>query len=157
MNDRDVKLKENICRVLDHSVDDFGADIEFKLGSLKYRAMADATPNKSWRPIWGSALMTASLLLIVLFNLPQNRQMQITSPNFTELDILTTEESLEFYAEDIEFYEWLSEVLESEPDLVGEHTSVPPHADPANTSGGSERRNSFAQSRNDRISRDLRG
>jgi hypothetical protein len=157
MNDRDDKFEDNICRLLDQSVDDLGADVEFKLGRLKYRAMSSTAAKKSWRPIWGSAFMTAALLLIVLINLPQNRQTQMASPSFTELDILTAKESLEFYAEDIEFYEWLSEVLENEPDVMGEHTSVPTHTDPANSSGGGEGRNRFAQSGADRVSRDIRG
>ncbi len=157
MNDRDDKFEDNICRLLDQSVDDLGVDVELKLGRLKYRAMSSTASKKSWKPIWGGALMTAALLLIVLMNLPQNRQIQFASPNFTELDILTAKESLEFYAEDIEFYEWLSEVLENEPDVMGEHTSVPTYTDPANSSGGGEGRNRLAQSGADRVSRDIRG
>ena len=157
MNDRNDKFEDNICRLLDQSVDDLGVDVELKLDRLKYQAMSSTTPKKSWRPIWGGALMTAALLLIVLMNLPQNRQIQFASPNLTELDILTAKESLEFYAEDIEFYEWLSEVLENEPDVTGEHTSVPTHPDSPRSSGGGEGRNSLAQSGTDRVSRDIRG
>jgi len=157
MNDRDDKLIENICRILDQSVDDLGTDTEFKLGRLKFRALSTAAPQKSWRPIWGSVFMAASLLLVVLFNLPQNRQIQMASPSITELDILTAKEPLEFYAEDIEFYEWLSEVLEKEPDFMGEHTSVPTHAVPPINSGKGEGRNTLAQFGTDRVSWDIRG
>jgi len=157
MNDRDDKFNENVCRVLDQSVDDFGADIEFKIGRLKYQALSTATSKKPWRPIWGSVFMTAALLLIVIFNVPQNRQIQMAAPDFSELDILSAKESLDFYAEDIEFYEWLSEVLENEPDFSGVDTAVPANSDSKNTFSTRERRDTLAQSGTDRVSWSIRG
>lgn len=157
MNEENDRFEEKICRVLDHSLNDLDADTEYKLGRLKYRALSSAVSGKSRRPIWGSAFMAAALLLIVLFNLPQDRQVQLASPDFTELDILTAKESLEFYAEDIEFYQWLSELMENEPAFMGEDPVVPANSHSQNTSGRGENRNTLAQYGVDRISWGFRG
>ena len=157
MNDRNDKFNNNICRLLDQSVDNLDADTEFKIGRLKYRALSAAVPKRSRRPILGSVFMAASLLFIVLFNVPQNRQIQMVSPSFTEFDILTAKESLEFYAEDIEFYEWLSEIMEDDPAFMGEHPPLPNHTDSELTSGRGKGRNNLAKSGTDRVSRGIRG
>lgn len=157
MSDKNSKFEENIRRVLDHSLDDLSADAEYKLSRLKYRALSPAVSVKNIRPVWGSVFMAATLLLIVLLNVPQDRQVQLTSPDFTELDILTAKESLEFYAEDIEFYQWLSEIMEKEPAFMGEDPVVPANTHSQNTSSRANRKNILAQSGVDRVSGDFRG
>ncbi|MDX2493903.1 MAG: hypothetical protein QNK27_02955 [Desulfuromusa sp.] len=157
MNDKSDKFIENICSTLDHSLDGLDADAEFKLGRLKYRALDSAKQKKSWRLVWGSVPLTAVLLLIVLFNTPQNQQMRVALPDVFELNILIAEESLDFYAEDIEFYEWLSEVMENEQELSGQRTSVPVNPDSDNSLGTGNGQNTIAQSGTDRVSWSIRG
>lgn len=157
MNENNDKFTEKINRVLDQSLNDLDAATEMKLSRLKYRALDPGAQKKTWGLAWGSVPLLAVLLLIVLFNLPQNRQVEIESPGFTELNILTATESLDFYAEDIEFYEWLSEVLESEKELSDQHTDVPANTDSDNSFGTGSGQNTVAQSGNDRISWSLRG
>ena len=157
MNDNNDKFTEKISRVLDQSLSDLDAATEVKLSRLKYRALDSMAQKKTWGLVWGSVPLLAVLLLIALFSLPQNRQMQVVSPDFTELNILTATESLGFYAEDIEFYEWLSEVLESDEELFDQHTGVPASTESDHSLGTGSKRNTIAQSGNDRISWGLRG
>ncbi|MDA3903280.1 MAG: hypothetical protein PF441_07530 [Desulfuromusa sp.] len=157
MNDNNDKFTENIRSVLDQSLDDLDADLKVKLSRLKYRALDSAAQKKSWKLVWGSVPLTAVLLLIVLFNLPQPRQIQVASPDLTTLNILTATESLDFYAEDIEFYEWLSEVMENEQELSGQRTSVPVNPDSDNSPGTGNGQNTIAQSGTDRVSWSIRG
>lgn len=157
MNDNNDKFTENIRNVLDQSLDDLDTGLKLKLSRLKYQALDSAAQKKSWRLVWGSVPLTAVLLLIVLFNLPQPRQIQIASPDLSALNILTATESLDFYAEDIEFYEWLSEVMENEQDLPGQRTSVPVHPDSDNPFGTGNGHNTIAQFGTDRISWGIRG
>ncbi|SEA53134.1 hypothetical protein SAMN05660420_02338 [Desulfuromusa kysingii] len=157
MNDKNNKFQENICKVLDHSLNDLGVGIDTKLGRLKYRALSSVESEKHWRPFWGSVFMAASLLFIVLFNFPQGHRGPLTSPDFTDLDLLTAEESLEFYAEDIEFYEWLSEIMESDPTLIDEAVPVPANTHSQLPDGWRGGRKKLAQSGIDRVSWNIRG
>ncbi len=157
MNDRSDKFTDNICSVLDRSLDDLDTTTKLKLSRLKYQALDTAIQKKSWNLAWGGVPMVVVLLLIVLWNQPQNQQMQVASPDLTALNILTAEESLDFYAEEIEFYEWLSEVMEKDQKLPDQHTSVPVNNDSNDASGTGIGRNAFAQSGTDRVSRGIRG
>lgn len=157
MNDDKNNFTKNICRVLDQSLDDLDAVTENKVSQLKYRALDSAAQKKSWKLVWGTIPVTAVLLVIVLFNLPQNQQIQVATPDIIELNILTAKESLDFYAEDIEFYEWLSEVMENEPELSGQHTAVPVSSDSDNSFSPGNRRNVIAQFGTDRVSWGVRG
>ena len=157
MNDDNNNFTKNVCRVLDQSLDDLDTVTERKLSQLKYRALDSAAQKKSWKLVWGTVPATVVLLLIVLSNLPQKQQIQVASPDIIELNILTAKESLDFYAEDIEFYEWLSEVMENEPELSGQHTAVPVNSDSGNSFSTGNRRNIIAQSGTDRVSWGFRG
>lgn len=157
MNDDKNSFTENICNVLDQSLDDLDVATEKKISRLKYRALDSAEQKKKRKLIWASIPAAAILLLIVLFNLPQNQQIIVVSPDIIELNILTAKESLDFYAEDIEFYEWLSEIMENELDLSGQHTAVPVHPDPDKALSAGNSRDAVAQSGIDRVSRGIRG
>ncbi|MCD6582973.1 MAG: hypothetical protein J7K90_14350 [Desulfuromusa sp.] len=157
MNDDKDNFTNNICRVLDQSLDTLDTVTENKVSQLKYRALDSTAQKKSWKLVWGTIPATAALLMIVLFNLPQNQQIQIASPDIIVLNILTAKESLDFYAEDIEFYEWLSEAMENEPELSGQHTAVPVGIDADNRFSTENRRNVIAQSGTDRVSWGFRG
>ena len=157
MNDDNNSFTKNICRVLDQSLGDLDAVTEKKLSRLKYRALDSAEQKKKRKLVWGTIPAAAILLLIVLFNIPQNQQIPVASPDIIELNILTAQESLDFYAEDIEFYEWLSEIMENGLELSGQHTAVPASSGPDNTLSAGNRRNIVAQSGIDRVSRGIRG
>ncbi len=118
----DDKFTEQLCRVLDQSLDEFDPAVEVRLSRMKYRALDEARSHRQRKFVWGAVPATLALLLIVVFNVPQRH---IVAPDFAELNILTAPESLDFYAEDIEFYEWLSDVLETESQPPDRHSAVP--------------------------------
>ena len=157
MNDDNNNFTKKVCRVLDQSLEDLDAVTENNLSRLKYRALGSVAQKKRWRPVWGAIPAVAVLLLIVLFNLPQNQQIQVASPDIMELNILTAKESLDFYAEDIEFYEWLSEIMENELELSGQHTAVPVNSDAISPLSAGTRRNILTQSGTYRVSGGIRG
>ncbi|MEA3362410.1 MAG: hypothetical protein U9Q61_03980 [Thermodesulfobacteriota bacterium] len=157
MNDKSDKFTENIRSLLNQSLDDLDTDTEFKLGRLKHRALDSAKQKKKGKIVWGVIPATAVLLLVVLFNIPQNQQMNVASPDVFELNILTAEESLDFYAEDIEFYEWLSEVMEDELELSGQHTVVPVNSVSNRPLSAGNRQQVITQFGADRVSWSIRG
>jgi len=157
MNNYEDKLTENICKVLDQSLEDLDPATAAKLSRLKYRALDVVEQKKKRSLIWNAIPMTVVLLLIVLFNVPQQRQVQVTAPGIAELSILTSPEPLNFYTEDIEFYEWLSDVMENELDLSGQHTAVPVNSDAISPLSAGNRRNILTQSGTYRVSGGIRG
>jgi len=157
MNNHEDKLTENICKVLDQSLEDLDPATAAKLSRLKYRALDVVEQKKKRRLIWSAVPMTVVLLLIVLFNVPQQRQVQVSAPGVAELSILTSPEPLDFYTEDIEFYEWLSEVMENELELSGQHTAVPANSATIFPLSAGHRRNNLTQSGTYRVFGGIRG
>ncbi|MFK5927811.1 MAG: hypothetical protein QM483_14390 [Desulfuromusa sp.] len=157
MNNDNDNFTKNICRVLDQSLDDLDAVTENKVSRLKYRALDSATQKKSWKFIWAGVPMTAVLLLMVLFNMPDTQQSQIVLQDVAEFNILTDTEPLDFYAEDIEFYEWLSEIMENELELSGQHTAVPVNSGSDCAFSARTRRDILTQSGTYRVSGSIRG
>jgi len=117
----DDKFTEKLCHLLDQSLDDLDPAVEARLSRMKYRALDEASSHRQRNFVWGAIPATLVLLMIVVFNVPQRYS---STPDFAELNILTTPEPLDFYAEDIEFYEWLSDVLEAEPPLSDRRSAV---------------------------------
>ena len=121
MNYPDDKFTEQLCRVLDQSLDELDPAVEVRLSRMKYQAL-DGRSSGRRRFVWGAVPATLALLMIVAFNVPQRH---VATPDFAELNILTAPESLDFYTEDIEFYEWLSDVLKTESQPSDRHSAVP--------------------------------
>jgi len=117
MNDPNKTFDKNIRQVLNQSIEDLDLETAVKVGQLKYHAL-DTSRKRSSRLVWGAVPATVvALLLVFLLNGQQKNSLQQISSDITELSILTATDTLDFYAEEIEFYEWLSEVLENETDL----------------------------------------
>lgn len=157
MNNYEDKLTEKICKVLDQSLEDLDPATTAKLSRLKYQALHPAGQKKKRSLIWSAVPVTVVLLLIVLFNVPEQRQAQMPAPGLAELGLLTSPESLDFYAEDIEFYEWLSEVMEDELELSGQHTAVPANSAATSPLSTGNRRSIFTQHGTYRVSGGIRG
>ena len=121
MNHSDDKFTEQLCHLLDQSLDDLDSAVEVRLSRMKYRALDEVRSSRQRKFIWGAVPATLVLLMIVVFNVPQRRSV---APDFAELNILTAPEPLDFYTEDIEFYEWLSDVLETELQPSDRHSAV---------------------------------
>lgn len=149
MMENDDRLTENICQVLDRSLDDLDAVTKSRLTQARYRAMS--RPQRKSRVLyWGSVPAAGLLLLVLLLNWPTTPMQPESIPGFDELSILTAAEPLEFYQEEIEFYEWLSEVLEAENEL-SEHAA--PQLDPAVADRSIGSGDRYARSAKPRITR----
>lgn len=117
MNDPNKTFNEKTRQVLNQSIENLDQETSFKIGQLKYRAL-DPSRKKTRRFVRGAVPATfVAIFLVFLLNGQQQDAMQQVYPDISELSILTATETLDFYAEEIEFYQWLSEVLEDETDL----------------------------------------
>lgn len=153
----DEKFENKVRKTLDQSLVDLDNGTLAEIRRLKYRAMDVVEHKKSRKPVWVIAPVLASLLFIVLLNMPQRGDNQFVTPGFTELNILTSAESLDFYDEDIEFYEWCSEVMASEKNMSGQRTAVPVDTGTKHAAGTREGRSSVTKLGIDRVSRFIQG
>lgn len=137
MMKKDDRLIENIRQVLDRSLDDLDAATRSKLTQARHLALERRQRRKSRLLYWGSVPAAGLVLLVLLLNWQASPIVPVAAPEFGELSILTAVEPLEFYQEEIEFYEWLSEVLETESGLSGRPTPqfIPAVADRISSSG----------------------
>jgi hypothetical protein len=118
MMKKDDRLIENIRQVLDQSLEELDAATQSQLTQARHQALARQQQKKLPFWIWGSAPVAALLLLVIVLSWPTAPLAPVAAPVFDELSILSATEPLEFYQEDIEFYEWLSEVLETEKEFA---------------------------------------
>ena len=153
----DEKFEHKIRNVMDQSLDDLDTGTLAEISRLKYRAMDAAEQQSSRKPVWVIAPVLVSLLFIVLLNIPQQGGNKLADPALTELSILTGSESLDFYEEDIEFYEWCSEVMATEANMSDQRTAVPVDTGTKHTAGTREGRSRVAKLGNARISWLIRG
>ena len=153
----DEKFEHKIRNVMDQSLDDLDSGTLAEISRLKYRAMDAAEQQSSRKPVWVIAPVLVSLLFIVLLNIPQQVGNKLADPALTELSILTGSESLDFYEEDIEFYEWCSEVMATEANMSDQRTAVPVDTGTKHTAGTREGRSRVAKLGNARISWLIRG
>ena len=128
MMKKDDRLIENIRQVLDQSLEDLDAATQSRLTQARHLAIdrQQSRSDRGW--YWGSIPAAGLLLLMLVLNWPSVPSQPVATPELGELSILTAVEPLEFYQEEIEFYEWLSEVLETEKEL-SEYSA--PQSDPA--------------------------
>lgn len=126
MNDVNERLKKNICQVLDRSIDDIDAQTATEIDRLKYNAFDASVKRKPLILFYKGAAVSAFLavLSVFLFNGVEQQSQQMFSNDTTELQVLLTDDTIDFYTEEIEFYEWLSEVLEKEPDLLDRRSDI---------------------------------
>jgi len=125
MIEKDARLTENIRQVLDQSLDDLDGATVSRLTRARCLAVARRRAKPTRFFYWGSVPVAGLILLVLLLNWPAAPVQPVAAPVLSELSIFTAAEPLEFYQEEIEFYEWLSEVLETEKELSGHVNSQP--------------------------------
>lgn len=134
MMKKDDRLIENIRLTLDQSLEDIDGATRSRLTQARHLAMErQARKRHLW--YWGALPVAATLLLVLLLNWPSAPLQPVAAPQLDVLNIMTAAEPLEFYQEEIEFYEWLSEKLEANKDL-SDGASLP--AAPVAACGGSK-------------------
>ncbi len=123
MMGKDDRLIEDIRQVLDQSLEDLDGATCSRLTQARHRALGRQVCKRfSW--YWGVFPAAAMLVLVLLLNWPTVPLQTPAVPQLDVLNILTAAEPLEFYQEEIEFYEWLSEELKTDKELSG-GTSLP--------------------------------
>lgn len=154
MNDVNERLKKNICQVLDRSLDDIDDQTATEISRLKYNALETSRNKKPLIPFYRSAVAATFLVVlsVLLFSVFDQSSQQLFSPDTIELQVLLTDETFDFYTEEIEFYEWLSEMLENELDPLDQRSDLSIDADPGFASGTGNSRHGAAEFRTDRVS-----
>ncbi|OEU71354.1 MAG: hypothetical protein BA864_12145 [Desulfuromonadales bacterium C00003093] len=125
MSQKDAKLIENIRQVLDQSVEKLDSVTASRLTQARSQALESRQKKRFPLLYWGSLPAAGLLLLVLLFSWPGTTIPPVAVPEINELSILTSADPLDFYQEDIEFYEWLSEVIEAEKKLSDHSRAVP--------------------------------
>src|SRR5262245_24117696 len=118
-----AKLEERASSLLQDSAERLDGRTRSRLTQARNAALDAANQNQTvrWLPL-GVAAAAAALTVTLLLN--SGRQTvdpevnpidaQIALSPVEEIEIVTAEDSLEFYR-DVEFYAWLDSVLEDEP------------------------------------------
>ena len=117
MKTSEEENQKKICQVLDQSVAELDSDTLKRLQQGRASALERWEPKRRgyWKPLWGGLPGLAVLLIIGLIAWPDSDTSQIHVPDLVELNLLTSTQSLDFYAQDIEFYLWLAETMEANP------------------------------------------
>ena len=116
MNQTDKKLINDICQVLDQSIADLDKETKKRLLQARLNALEQPARRFSRRLIWSFASGATALLILGTFLLPLSREQLSVPDGATDLALLTSSDSLELYRHDIEFYFWLSEVMDEKSD-----------------------------------------
>ncbi len=151
MKDDSDKFLEDVCRTLDTASEDLEGATLSRLNQARQRALTHRKLNNR-KPSFGWRLVPVAglLLLVVLVSRQPGSNLEPDLSAITDLQIITAEDSLDFYQEEIGFYEWLSEVMENENVHNGSGSS---HTTASNTifTGEGSRRRSTAEPRSDRV------
>ncbi len=115
----DEKLIKNIRRVLDQSLEQLDPGSLAAVGQLKYHALKRLPRRRIGFATWGTvaATVVAAALVFLLYPVSQEFGAGLVESD-NDFQLLLTEDAIEFYSEDLEFYEWLSDVLDHDPELI---------------------------------------
>ena len=117
MNDNKDRFEQDARRILNQSLEELDGATLSRLNQARQRALAIRSRHTSRLLLWGSLPAGALAILLALLFWPAVPVPQINEPDLGDLHILTATEPLDFYQDDMEFYEWLSETLETENKL----------------------------------------
>lgn len=112
----DDRLERGARRLLDESLGELDGETLERLRRSRLQALAAGEKKRRGRwLLWGVVPTLATALLLVLLwpkvgPIPNGIDPGQELP---ELSLLTLEEPLDFYQEEMEFYEWLSEVMDN--------------------------------------------
>ncbi|WP_072905264.1 DUF3619 family protein [Malonomonas rubra] len=109
MIEKDDKLIEKIRQELDRSLETLGTKTCVRLAQARHQAITQPRKRSLPKLYWGAVPAGVAMLLMLALNLPDLQKEASSELQLGDLSILTATEPLEFYQEEIEFYEWLSE------------------------------------------------
>ncbi len=123
MNQTDKQFIADVCEVLDQSIEDLDGPTQIKLRQARQDALRKRPAKYYSRLFWGIASGATALIILAAVMLPvQQKQLSITG-EMKNLTLLTSEDSLELYDHDIEFYLWLSDVMD-EKQVIPDNSGV---------------------------------
>jgi len=117
MMDKSTEFLNTARQVLDDSVQDLDGATLSRLAQARNAALNSKRQTRRKALIWGApAAGMAAAVLLLLILLPG--KTPVAEEHFVaDLDLLGSEETLDFY-EEMEFYEWLAEMEASSEDDI---------------------------------------
>jgi len=140
MSDNNDRFNRDVRRILNESLEDLDGPTLARLNQARQRALAARSGRKARLVIWGSIPAAGLVVLLLLLFRSVTPIPQIAAPEISDLQIMTATESLDFYQEDMEFYEWMTEVLENEKELSGDDLAQPARLPAGRFAGAAGRR-----------------
>lgn len=129
MNNDSEKLRQNIRRLLNEQNDNLDGATLSRLNQARQQALSSRRKRRSI--FWGWTMVPAAfaVILVLLIRQPTN-MLPPADEGIADLQILTSEDSLEFFQEDMAFYEWVYEITE-EQNVPDDHSDF--GFDPSNS------------------------
>ena len=141
MNSKNDKFLDQIRQQLDQSIETLDPATSSRLTQARTSAVASGARRKYRFFYWGALPAAGLALLLLLVTRPGQVSHPLPLPELKTLSILTAAESLDFYQEELEFYEWLSETMDLEKEPSDQRRTVTePVATERTASAGTARR-----------------
>ena len=107
------KLRQDIQHLLNDQNDNLDGATLSRLNQARQQALSARRKRRSM--FWGWSMVPAAfvIILVLLIRQPTN-MLQPAEEGIADLQILTSEDSLEFFQEDMAFYEWVYEITEEQ-------------------------------------------
>jgi hypothetical protein len=122
MNEDRDRFVRTIKDVLEQSLDTLDEKHLARLARARQRALATPPRDRfSWLR-WSPLPVVATLLLVLLLR-PDSEPPAAVDYPWTDIQILSAAETLDFFSEDIQFYQWLLEVVNDEQEGSNDHSS----------------------------------
>ena len=117
--DGNSELERRAKRAFDDSVAALDAATRSKLTQARYRALDEqaSARDRGWRSSLvpaGTVAATALVAFLVMWQQPQQPNVEVQQAPLVDLEILLGEEDLEMLDEELEFYGW----LEAQPEFA---------------------------------------
>lgn len=122
MNKDNDRFERKICQLLDRSIDEMDGTAQARIARLKFRALEQK--KREWRKLLLTAAAAVVVLVLFFSTSGPLKHSRIPKADNVTMELLLTEDDLDFYTEDLGFYEWLSEVLENEDEQLDRRGDV---------------------------------
>jgi len=113
MRDDTEKLRQDVQRLLNEQNDNLDAATLSRLNQARHQALASRRTRRARFWGWSMVPATFAVILVLLIRQPAD-VLQPADEEIVDLQILTSDESLEFFQEDMAFYEWVYEITEEQ-------------------------------------------
>ena len=112
MNQKDENFTRNICNLLDQSIENLDEQTKKRLRQARFAALEQPARRFPFGVTWKFASGLAVMVILGIILLPPHHEKKGLQSGIVDIDLLTSNDSLELFKHDVEFYFWLSEVME---------------------------------------------